>query len=124
MTDREHFERIRARYLAAKQREDAYRLEVLLPKYGQMRPQRGWLTRTELKKLETVRRAQDREYDRFFLLLDRIAGRDFRNGVPWVWVMENLTYEDAITKGQLSVVPPVYYGGTERGAEEFAQAVA
>lgn len=45
--DRKRFETIHNRYRAVVEREQAYRLAVLLPKYGQCWPPILWLTRDE-----------------------------------------------------------------------------
>jgi hypothetical protein len=46
-----------------------------------------------------------------------------RSLVPHWWVMEDLSYEDATTRGALSVVPPCGYGARPSDVERFAAAV-
>jgi hypothetical protein len=44
--------------------------------------------------------------DAYFALLREISPRSWESCVPWAWVIESLTFEDATTRGPLSVVPP------------------
>lgn len=117
---RERFAAIRRRYLAAKERENNYRLAILLPKYGSLRPPTSWLTRTEIARLAQLDRAQDREGDKFCALLDKIGGRNWRTHAPYWWVLEKLTFEDATTTVQLAEIPPAGYGYRPDDMQRFA----
>jgi hypothetical protein len=121
--DRARFEAIRARWVKACDAERAYRLDVLLSRYAKTNPSSSWLNATERRRLEAFRRAQDRASDAMFELLDRIGGRYWRSLIPHHWVMEELSYEDATTRGALSVVPPCGYGTSAREVERFAAAI-
>jgi hypothetical protein len=123
MSKEERFMSIRKRYMDATERENVYRTDVLLRRYGKMHPPSTWLTRTEENKLATLNRAQGKAMDAMFSLLDDISPRYWRAGVAAWWVMENLSYADAINAGPLSVIPQAGYGSTTRDAEVFAQAV-
>jgi hypothetical protein len=120
--DRARFEAIRARWVKACDAERAYRLDVLLSRYAKTNPSSSWLNATERRRIDAFRRAQDRASDAMFELLDRIGGRYWRSLIPHNWVMEELSYEDAITRGALSVVPPCGYGAHPREVERFATA--
>jgi hypothetical protein len=120
--DRARFEAIRARWVKSCDAERAYRMDVLLRRYGKMDPPSYWPNATERRRLDTFRRAQDRASDAMFELLDRIGGRYWRSLVPHWWVMEDLSYEDATTRGALSVVPPCGYGARPSDVERFATA--
>jgi hypothetical protein len=120
--DEKQFAAIQARFRAAQEREETYRLDVLYRKYRDRRPPRSWLTSGEIKRLDALRIAQDKIGESMFTLLDRIGGRDWRVGCPYMWVMTELTYADAITTGPLSAIPPIPYGYSERDAKVFASA--
>jgi hypothetical protein len=121
--DQRAFDRARARYLDAQSREDTYRLEVILRKYGSLRPSVSWLNRTETAKLETFARARDRAGEALLAVLDRVGCRQWRSGVPYHWIMSNLSWDDATTRDALSVVPPCAYGSSARDMERFARAI-
>lgn len=124
MTNEEKFDAIKRRYANAKAREDAYRLDVLLRKYGQCRPPISWLTRGENKRIETFRRSQDRAIESMMTLLARVSDRNWYSGSPCHWIMRELTYSDAITSDALSIIPPPAYGYREQDARRFAEALA
>jgi len=120
--DAERFAAIRRRHLEVRERERRFRETVLLPKYGAMRPPSQWLNRTEQRRLEALDRAEDRTVTAMMTVLDEIGGRNWRAGAPLRWVMGELTYEDAITTGELSSVPPPAYGYSARDMQRFAAA--
>lgn len=122
--DRARFDAIRRRYMAAVDRERAYRMDVLYERYRDRAPSRSWMTNSEITRLERFRAAQDREGEKMFALLERISPRDWRSGVPYVWVMESLSFEDAVTDGALSTVPDVAYGQTEADVRRFAASLS
>jgi hypothetical protein len=122
MSDRKRFDAIRARWCKSREAERAYRLDVLFDKYGDRYPPDYWLTATERRRLEVFRRAQDRASDAMFALLERIGGRSWKSLIPHHWVMEELTFEDATTRGRLSAVPPCGYGASRLYVESFAGA--
>lgn len=123
MTDEQRFNAIRARWVASRDKEHAYRFDVLLRKYAMAYPPSSWLTRGEIAHLDRFRRAQDRESTKFFVLLDRISPRNWHEFVPHAWVMEHLTWADAVTRGALSIVPPAGYGSRRSDVEAFAEGV-
>lgn len=121
-TDEGRFHEIRRRWLEKVEREETYRMDVLYAKYRSRMPERSWMTKGELDRIERMRTAQDRESDKMFGLLDRIGGRDWRSHAPHHWVMRELTFADATTTGALSIVPPPSYGCTEQRMLVFASA--
>lgn len=121
--DQDRFLAIRARWVRARDGERAYRLDVLLSRYGKADPPSRWLTATERRRLDVFRRAQDRASDAMFALLDRIGGRSWRSLVPHQWVMDELSYEDAVTRDALSVIPPLGYGARPSDLEHLARAI-
>lgn len=75
-------------------------------------------------RLEKLRARESKARDAIFAWLDTNSPRSWRTGVPCYWVCEELTYDDAVTTGTMSVVPPAGYGSYPGDAERFAQAVA
>lgn len=102
------FDRIRQQVLAARDARDAY-LRGLERHYGP----RGetWATGTERDRLTRLRAAYDRQAARMHKLLEG-SPRDWKRGVPTCWVVEELTYNDAVCTADqpLSVVPPKAWG--------------
>lgn len=120
---RDRFESARRRYLDVRQAREDFRLDVLITKYGRMDPPLSWLTRTEINRLDALRRRENRVSDAMFRLLDEFGGRSWRSLVPYWWVMGDLSWEDATTTGELSVVPPPGYGATVADMERLAAPV-
>jgi hypothetical protein len=116
--DERRFTSLQRRYIGLRMREDRVR-EELSRKYGPDY-QMGWLTLTEQRKLESIRGQKNKLMDQQMTLLDRISPRGWRSGVPAWWVMEKLSFADATTRGQMSVVPPASYGSSEAASRAFA----
>lgn len=103
MTPRERFDRLRAKYLAARDR----RAEVesaLRVKYGPDFDPR-WASAAERRRYESALVAQGRAGDAFYAHLREVSPRDWGCGVPAHWLYEELTWEDAVrpTSEPLSV---------------------
>lgn len=79
---------------------------------------------TEQSKLDRARAAESKASDAVYEWLDVHSPRDWRYGVPCSYVCRDLTEADAITTGELSVIPPVCFGGTVNESRQFAAAVA
>ncbi len=88
-------------------------------KYGD----RAYASRTETAKLDRLHSAETRTFNKFTDYLASISPRDWRSGVPCVWLRDSLTFDDAITRGQLSTVPPAAWGSDVRELVRFAQPV-
>ena len=109
----------KAQQTAKAAQDYAIRLRV---KYGDAY-YRGYLGKKATHRLDILQRANTRAVDRFFALLDTIGGRQFRSGVPCHWLIEKLTYEDAVTRGQMSAVPPPAWGCSDADMPRFAAPV-
>jgi hypothetical protein len=77
---------------------------------------------SERKQLERLVARADKDFRRFFDFLASIAGRDFSHTVPCTYLIERLTYADAITTGQMADVPMPSWGRTEQDMRVFASA--
>lgn len=64
-------------------------------------------------KLAVLHRAESRAWERFYAYLEAIAPRDFGRGFPCHWLVDGLRFEDAVTRGPLSVVPPLAWQWTQ-----------
>ena len=71
-------------------------------------------------KLDTLDRREGRASDAFLAYLAAISPRDWTQGIPVVWLRDGLIYADAVTAGQLSVVPPAAWGYTAEDSRRFA----
>lgn len=102
------FSRARSAVLAARaallEITQALRLKYGDEKYGSLAEQR---------KRTRAMAAYDKAGSRMFALLEA-SPRSWREGVPAVWVVENLSYADAVRpkSDPLSVEPPCAYGYT------------
>jgi hypothetical protein len=73
-----------------------------------------------------INAAREREMAKeqvLFGILDTISRRDWRTGAPAGWILRELSFEDAITRGPLSVVPPPAYGSCVYQMQRFAAAL-
>jgi hypothetical protein len=107
---------VKAREAAAKR--DAFRRDLDF-KYGRM----IYAKIGERKQLDKLDAAEKRAFDRFYAHLTKIAGRDFGTGFPTYWLRDCLIYADAITRGQMSTVPPAAWGYTDHAMRQFAEPV-
>lgn len=80
-------------------------------------------SRAETKKLDDLRERSDKHWDNFFNYLQSISPRNWSSFVPVTYIMESLTFEDAITKGQLSEIPPPAFGASQKDIEIFCQPI-
>lgn len=79
---------------------------------------------TEKRQLEKLEQTARRKEQIFVDLVQIISPRDWTRGVPAHWVISSLTVDDAITAGQLTVIPPPAWGYTDQDSRVFAQAIA
>lgn len=79
-----------------------------------------WAKRTEQKRVDQLDARAQRAFDKYFTYLSAISPRDWSVSVPCSWILYNLSFADAITKGQLSVVPDAAWGYTEHHMRQFA----
>jgi hypothetical protein len=75
------------------------------------------------KQYETLQRKESAAFDRFYKFLESISPRAWNSGVPLAWLRDSLTYADAVTRGQLSTVPPPAWGFYEADSRRFAEPV-
>jgi hypothetical protein len=66
----------------------------------------------------------DAAMEAVFVWLDSHSPRGWRSGPPAHWVCDELTLADALTAGQLAVIPPCSYGQMPCDAIRFAWPVA
>lgn len=124
MTNSEkRFESIRAAYRKVAERRETFR-SALREKYGESCPPLPWQTRTERNKADAIQAADMKATERMCSLLDEISPRDWRSGVPAHWLMTDLTFADATTRGALSVVPPCAYGHSAADMRAFASRIS
>lgn len=109
---RERFDALRARYLTAKAKLDDVNA-AHEAKYG---PgcQESWLKPGERTAYRKAKDAAERAGEAFTDYVAAISPRDWSRGVPFHWVRESLTYEDATRPlGEvLSVSPPLAWGAS------------
>jgi hypothetical protein len=77
----------------------------------------------ERKKLDQLDRAEKRAFYRFTAFLASVSPRSWESGVPCAWLRDSLTFDDAITRAALSVVPPAAWGHDARDLQRFAAAL-
>ena len=80
--------------------------------------------RPRLRKLESLERAEHRAHERFYAFLKAISPRNWESGVPCRWAMNKLTYEDAVTRGQLAHVPDPAFGYNVTDMQRFSWPLA
>ncbi len=119
--DRTKFLSIKTRYQIAANDYDALD-SALRMKYGSSY-QKSWLKSSDVKKLDALTAKKGKLSAQMHDLLARIAPRDWGSGVSSWWVMNKLTWEDAITTGPLSTMPDPSYGNSEREMRAFMQPV-
>ena len=88
------FNRLRAKYLKARAKSDALKAEFSDRYGGEWK--RDWLTDSEQKKLNAAKDSVDAAVDSFFDFLDTLSPRNWRSGVPWLWVVEELKFAEAV----------------------------
>lgn len=115
---RAKFDAIQAAYVKVQERRSTF-ADAIYRKYQWSIP--TWqLTRAERDKKDKIDAAESKCLDRMSALLADISPRSWSASVPYHWLCTGLTYADAITTGQLSVMPPVPYGHTAYDVERFA----
>lgn len=109
---REMFEKAQAAFRAASDKRRALSIELAV-KYGSGNER--WASRGEKTRLDKLMAAQSRAGDRVMKILDAVSPRNWHSGVPWHWVNEELTWEDAVRPidQPLSVTPPLAFGASQ-----------
>lgn len=119
MNDRERFEKLQGAWKQAWMKVQD-RKDYLASKYQQW----NMASYSERNKVIKLQDAESKASDKFFEFLDTIATRDFRSGVPLYWILQNLTYDDATTKGPMQCIPDLAWGCHAGSLERFKQRVA
>jgi hypothetical protein len=120
MTKRERFEYLQSQARAARADRATFRIDLEV-KYGSGNV--AYASRGERKRLEQLDAREKRTFDRFFKFLETLSPRAWGIGFPCSWLVYSLTFDDACTRGALSVVPPAAFGYTEHEARQFAGAL-
>lgn len=112
MNARERFDALRARYIAARVKQEEHYAALRFKYGGEYKD--SWLRAGERNLEDRLSAAVDKAGDALFAHVQAISPRDWSVGVPVSWVLEDLTFEDAERPvGEpLSVVPPLSYGST------------
>ena len=76
------------------------------------------------EKVDAMNKREDAAMEAVFAWLDDNSPRSWRVEVPAYWVCSELTLADALTTGQLSVVPPPGYGSFPCDSVRFALPLA
>ena len=112
------FQKLQARYQALNERYHEMRRE-LIRQYGD-----HWKAPCgKQDKLAALDTRTSAAMERVFVWLDENSPRFWRTGCPAYWICEELTYEDAMTTGPLSVIPPLCWGQTPDDMRRFAAAL-
>lgn len=119
MTQAERFAALRAKTLDAIATRQTYKAELDAHYHDA-----AYAPAAKRAKLERLNNALKRHEDRFFAFVQTISPRDWTSGVPLGWIMRELTYDDAITRGPLSVVPPASWGYDVHHNRGFAAPLA
>lgn len=120
MASRTEFERLWRSWKTAWANEQAF-VAVLRHKYHWSDYPINQTNRTERARLERLEERERAVYKKCMGWLDAHSPRSWHSLVP-VWsICEQLTFEDAVTDGPLSVVPPPAYGCSQRELEGFAK---
>lgn len=118
-TTREKFEALQSR---AREARDAHRHYAagVLRRYGAT----WYAPLATRRRLDVIQRASARRDATLYRWLATYSPRDWTRGCPVSYVLDTLTYDDALTSGALAIVPPPAWGGTEEDARRFAEPVA
>lgn len=108
----------RARWKASYDALESFR-RILQAKYGDEKH----ANRTERAKLDRLRERASKDSGKLIDYVCANSPRDWRAGVPCHWINSELRWEDVVTRGELSTVPPPAYGYTDRDMKRFAAAL-
>jgi hypothetical protein len=114
--------RTRAREAAERLRQYQIRLSV---RYGSMSGNTPdhYLKAAERRKRDQLKAACDRHDRAMYAYVEAISPRAWDQGVPYTWIVHTLTFDDAVTRGALSVVPPPAWGFGQDDTRRIAQPV-
>lgn len=120
---RAQFDTIRAAAMRVQERRESYRI-AMYEKYRKSDPPRSWKTKTEVDRLDAILRAETKIIDRMIAFLDANSPRTgWSHAVPACWAIYELSYEDAVTSGQMATIPPAPFGQRTSDVERFVAAL-
>lgn len=90
-------------------------------RYGQGNT--SYATGTERRFLDSLKKKQDKAFDRLYEWLDKFSPRDWESGISSAWIRDHLTYEDAVTTGEMANVPRPSYGYSDKDMIPFMAAI-
>jgi hypothetical protein len=102
---REEFEALQARYRETWETISALRRR-LEAKYSSTH----YASQGERARLEALRKRNAKQGERILAWLERYSPRDWSRAVPYWWICMALSFDDAVTSGELTVAPPPAYG--------------
>jgi len=112
------FNALRAKWLAAERcaidGRNVLRAQYQAPCYAR---------KGERDRLERYEQAERKAGARFVAHLAAISPRSWDRGVPVAYLRMGLSYADAVTAGDLCVVPPPAYSYTDQDMRQFARAL-
>lgn len=106
--DRDTFEQLQREARESRDSWQAYAREL-----DRRYQSRDYAPAAKRRKLEVLWRAESRTWRKFYTYLEAIAPRDFGRGFPCPWLLDGLTFADAVTRDRLSVVPPLAFQWTQ-----------
>lgn len=108
------FDALRARYAELTRKRDEHDA-AMSAKYGSGYSE-SWLKRGEAILREKLSNSREAVGDKLFDHVQVISPRDWSCDVPLCWVLQDLTYEDAVRplNEPLSVAPPLAFGSLTR----------
>jgi hypothetical protein len=112
---REQFEALRAKALAAKAKHEHLRAEATARYRHYL-----YAPAAQRDRIEGAHKALRKAEERFYAHLHKISPRQWTVGVASRWVVESLTFEDAVTEGVLSVMPDPAWGFSAADLATFA----
>lgn len=120
--DHRKFIAIKTKWFELRRKQEEYE-SMLFHRYGKHNPPSNWLSAVDKKKADAIRDQMNKTSHRMHELLERVSPRDWSRGIAAHWIMDNLSWEDAITTGPLSMIPHASYGTTQAEVDRFARAI-
>ncbi len=116
------FQKIWERWQTASRKAEVA-LDAIRAKYTWAAHPFIYANKTERGRYDRALAAENKAALAAFAWLDDNSPRDWRGGAPVGWIRDHLTFDDAITRGALSEVPPPAYGSTAAQMRRFAAAL-
>lgn len=84
-------------------------------RYGSCSPM-YWST-PHVKKYNQLRNKYDKLYGKLMDAIREVSPRQWESGIPVFWIVENVTYAMAVTRGEISPVPPASWGSVQNNTQ-------